>query len=59
MNLVPDKTQPHPSVVPAALTPEQRRNLADQKLQEQYRQAYAVQQARRSCPGCGESGLVF
>jgi hypothetical protein len=41
------------------LTPEQVRNLRDPNIQEQYRQAYSLQQARRSCPGCGESGLPF
>jgi hypothetical protein len=59
MNLAPDKPQPQPSVVPAALTPEQRRNLADPAIQEQYRREYSIQQARRSCPGCGESSLSF
>jgi len=41
------------------LTPEQRRNLCDPKVQEQYRAAYRLQQARLSCPGCGEYGLSF
>ena len=59
MNLVPDKSQAQPSVVPASLTPEQRLVLSDQKLQEQYRREYSIQQARRSCPGCGESNLTF
>jgi hypothetical protein len=42
-----------------ALTTEQRQVLSDPKIQEQYRQAYSLQQARRSCPGCGETGLSF
>lgn len=41
------------------LTLEQRRNLCDPKIQEQYRREYSIQQARRSCPGCGESSLSF
>jgi hypothetical protein len=36
------------------LTPNQLRDLADPRKQEQYRLAYRLQQARRSCPGCGD-----
>jgi len=41
------------------LTREQLRDLNDAEIQEQYRRAYCLQQARRSCPGCGEYGLSF
>jgi hypothetical protein len=41
------------------LTSEQLRNLSDPNIQEQYRQAYRLQQARLSCPGCGEYSLSF
>ena len=41
------------------LTSEQLRNLSDPEIQEQYREAYRLQQARLSCPGCGEYGLSF
>ena len=41
------------------LTLEQRRNLCDPNIQEQYRQAYRLQQSRLSCPGCGETSLSF
>jgi len=40
-------------------TPEQLRELSDPKKQEQYRLAYRLQQARRSCPGCGDDGVMF
>lgn len=33
--------------------------LANPKLQEDYRRAYLLQQARRSCPGCGEDHLTL
>lgn len=59
MSPVRDEPRPQPTAISATLTPEQRRTLADQNLQDQYRQAYALQQARRSCPGCGESSLAF
>jgi hypothetical protein len=41
------------------LTLEQHRSLCDPQIQEQYRQAYQLQQVRRSCPGCGESVQLF
>ena len=31
--------------------------LSDDELQEQYRQAYAEQIRRQSCPACGETGV--
>ncbi len=34
-------------------------DLSDAKKQEQYRQAYRLQQARRSCPGCGDDGMSY
>jgi hypothetical protein len=40
-------------------TPEQLRELSDPRKQEQYRLAYRLQQARRSCPGCGDDGVMF
>jgi hypothetical protein len=43
----------------AGLPAEQAPDLADLAKQEQYRQAYRVQQARRSCPGCGDDGTLF
>ncbi len=39
------------------LTSEQLRNLHDPKIQEQYREAYRLQQERLSCPGCGEYAM--
>jgi hypothetical protein len=38
-------------------TLKQRQDLSDATVQERYWQAYRLQQARRSCPGCGDSGL--
>ena len=40
-------------------TSEQRRNLCDPNIQEQYWQAYRLQQSRLSCPGCGDDGRLF
>jgi hypothetical protein len=39
------------------LTDDQLAVLANPKLQEDYRRAYLLQQARRCCPGCGEDYL--
>ena len=36
------------------LMPDQLRDLTDPRKQEKYRLAYRLQQARRSCPGCGD-----
>jgi hypothetical protein len=41
------------------LTPRQLCDLSDPKKQEQYRQAYRLQQARMSCPGCGDDGMSY
>lgn len=41
------------------LTSEQLRDLNDSETQERYRRAYCLQQARRSCPGCGEYAQSF
>jgi hypothetical protein len=41
------------------LTDKQRLDLDNPKIQERYKQAYRLQQARRSCPGCGDNGLMF
>ena len=41
------------------LSSEQTRKLSDPEIQEQYRQAYRLQQTRLSCPGCGEYGVSF
>jgi|LSQX01.3.fsa_nt_gb hypothetical protein len=41
------------------LTPEQLRDLADQRKQEEYNLAYRLQQARTSCPGCGDDVREF
>ena len=41
------------------LTPDQLRDLSDSAKQEQYRTAYRLQQARMSCPGCGDGGSVL
>lgn len=41
------------------LTPGQVRELSDPEKQEQYLLAYRLQQARRSCPGCGEDTVLF
>jgi hypothetical protein len=41
------------------LTPGQLCDLSDAKKQEQYQQAYRLQQARRSCPGCGDDGMSY
>jgi|LSQX01.3.fsa_nt_gb hypothetical protein len=43
----------------ASLTPDQLRDLADPRKQDQYRLAYHLQQARRFCPGCGDDGVVY
>jgi hypothetical protein len=59
MSPVRDEPPPQSVVVPTVYSPEERRVLSDPKIQEQYRQAYNLQQARRSCPGCGESSLSF
>ena len=40
------------------LTAQQRLELSDPRTQEEYRQAYRLQQARLSCPGCGETGFL-
>jgi hypothetical protein len=40
-------------------TPEQLQQLGNPEIQEQYREAYRLQQARLSCPGCGEYGVLF
>jgi len=45
--------------VPDKLTPDQVRDLSDPAKQEQYRAAYRLQQARMSCPGCGEDGVLL
>lgn len=42
-----------------SLTPEQSSDLADAAKQEEYRQAFLLQQQRRSCPGCGDDGSLF
>lgn len=44
---------------PVSLTPDQLRDLDDPRKQEQYRLAYRLQQARRSCPGCGDDVRDF
>ena len=41
------------------LTPGQLCDLSDAKKQEQYQQAYRLQQARLSCPGCGDDGMSY
>ena len=41
------------------LTSEQLRNLHDPEIQKQNREAYRLQQARLSCPGCGEYAMSF
>ncbi len=41
------------------LTPDQVRDLSDSAKQEQYRAAYRLQQARMSCPGCGDDGVLL
>jgi len=33
--------------------------LSDPQKQELYWQAYRLQQARRSCPGCGDDGILY
>ena len=40
-------------------TSEQLQQLANPEIQEQYREAYRLQQARLSCPGCGEYAMSF
>jgi hypothetical protein len=45
--------------VEEGLTSKQLRNLHDPEIQEQYREAYRLQQARLSCPGCGEYAMSF
>jgi len=46
-------------IVQEKLTPDQLRDLSDSAKQEQYRAAYRLQQARMSCPGCGDDGSVL
>ena len=41
------------------LTSEQLRDLCDPRIQEQYQEAYRLQQSRLSCPGCGDGGLLL
>ena len=50
--LLPDSTR-------EMLTPDQLRDLADAAKQERYRAAYRLQQARLSCPGCGDAGAIL
>jgi hypothetical protein len=64
MNVIEVEDEPEMKVsgesgVQGGLTSEQLRNLQDPKIQEQYREAYRLQQERLSCPGCGEYGLSF
>ena len=33
--------------------------ISDPQTQELYWQAYRLQQARRSCPGCGDDGVLY
>jgi hypothetical protein len=40
-------------------TLDQLQQLGNPEIQEQYREAYRLQQARLSCPGCGEYGMSF
>ena len=40
------------------LTGKQLADLSDPQVQDQYEQAYFLQQARRACPGCGDDGLA-
>jgi len=35
------------------------KQISDPQKQELYRQAYRLQQARRSCPGCGDDGVLY
>src|SRR3989304_2103196 len=44
---------------PESLTSGQLRELSDPEKQEQYRLAYRLQQARRSCSGCGDDVVIF
>jgi hypothetical protein len=41
------------------ITSEQLQQLGNPEIQEQYREAYRLQQVRLSCPGCGEYGMSF
>jgi hypothetical protein len=41
------------------LSPERTAELADDAKQEEYRQAFLLQQQRRNCPGCGDDGSLF
>lgn len=38
---------------------EQLADLWSPEKQEEYRRAYLRQQARRTCPGCGDDGSLF
>jgi hypothetical protein len=55
----PEVKVPGENGVQGGLTSEQLRNLQDPKIQEQYQEAYRLQQQRLSCPACGEYGVLF
>jgi hypothetical protein len=41
-----------------SITTEHSNELADAAKQEEYRQAFLLQQRRRSCPGCGDTEIL-
>ena len=50
---------PNPPVsLTESLTRQQLADLSDPEKQEQYDRAYLLQQARLTCPGCGDDGLA-
>jgi hypothetical protein len=51
------ETQPDHRPAEEKLTGTQLAALASPEIQEAYRRAYLLQQARRSCPGCGDDEL--
>jgi hypothetical protein len=51
--------QPAPTCQQLPGTRQDIKDIPDPQEQELYWQAYRLQQARRSCPGCGDDGVLY